>query len=98
VGQQDLFPYLFSSIDADNAITTAKHMLIWLSVRVCPLVYCISKTAEQIFMKTDITEFIEFVDMLQTCSSQTNNELFYIKPFFVQVAKYLSEWKMLVIE
>ena len=39
-------------------------MLTRLSVRVCPLAFCSSRTAEKIFIKTGNKEFIKFVDML----------------------------------
>jgi len=42
-------------------------MLIILSVCVWPLAFYSSRTAEQIFMQTDIAEFIKFVDMLRFC-------------------------------
>jgi hypothetical protein len=40
-------------------------MVIRLSVPVCPVTFYSSRIAVLIFMKSDITEFIEFVDMLQ---------------------------------
>ena len=73
-------------------------MLIRLSVCVWTLAIYSSRTTKQIFMEIGIAEFIKFVDMLQFSWSQTSNELFYIKPFFVYVAINLSELKVLIRE
>jgi hypothetical protein len=56
---------MFSSVVAYSAIGSVKNMFIRLSVCVCSVAFYSSRTAELIFMKSDITEFIKFVDMLQ---------------------------------